>query len=140
MNPSKYTSGGVLRKRPSIFANLNGKVRVFEKGGWNDDQAARRELNDEFEIPNDKMPTEGMIVITAGKNGACPDGEVEVVAVTDRTGPGAEVDMGAGERTVDKVADEEGVIGKDFVEYVAVQVGKGGVIQREHLCRMVRQI
>lgn len=97
MNPAEQTGGGVLSKRHTSFALLDGKVGMFNECRRKNDHTSRWKFDAELQIPQDKVTTLLRIELPNRKDRAAAVHNVEVIRVPIGRRLGPKVEMGTAE-------------------------------------------
>ncbi len=122
-HPSEQPTSRILDERITVLIlACKRDVRVSKNGGGDQDGRSRWKFNGDLEIPENKVPTLGGVVISERSDGAQPRSQVQVVGVyvSDRLWP--EVACCARKHIVLEVTLQVGILVAQGIERVAVQV------------------
>ena len=110
LHPTEQTTSGELSERHAGLICADHRVRVAEDGRGYEDDGARRELDDEFEIPEHQMSA-SVVVVLAKRHDTTPACRiVHVVGVNARDGLWPKIEAGRGENGLGEVVLEGRVL------------------------------
>lgn len=115
-DPPDQSTWRILGEGEASLILLNGCVGMGNGGGWDEDCGASRELNHQFELPKNHVPTFRVVKGAKGGDRAHAEGNIGEIAVFRCHCRRPEVECDGGPDTVMEVPSEVGIPGEKWIE------------------------